>query len=117
MGKHVEYISLNKPSKLIRGSGLAGYVECTYKQLVDLFDEPTIKTDGYKTSAEWHIEVRHDGEIKGVVAIYDYKTHKNYREDGLETQDITHWHLGAKNNWMAAELIAFITHPRMQTVE
>ena len=114
MGKHIEYISLNKPSKLIRGSGFAGYVDCTYSKLVGMFDEPMIPTDGYKTSAEWHIEVRHDGEVKGVVAIYDYKQHKGYSKDGLETHDITRWHLGAKNEWIAGELAAFITHPKME---
>ena len=114
MGKHVEYISLNKPSRHIIGSGFAGDVECTYQQLVGLFDEPTIKTDQYKTSAEWHIEVRHDGKFKGVVAIYDYKQHDNYTGDGTETKDITSWHLGAKDTWLAQSLAAFITHPKMQ---
>lgn len=116
MGKHVEYISKHKPSKHIRGSGLAGYLECTYQHLVNMFGEPTIPTDGYKTSAEWHIEVLHDGKVKGAVAIYDYKSHIGYREDGAETEDITHWHLGCKNEWLAGELACFINHPKMAAV-
>ena len=116
MGKHVEYISKHKPSKLIRGSGFAGYLECTYDHLVALFGEPTIPTDGYKTSAEWHVEIHHDGEVKGAVAIYDYKEHVGYSEDGLETQHITSWHVGSKNNWLAADLINFVTHAHVQHV-
>lgn len=114
MGKHIEYISKHKPSKLIRGSGFAGHLECTYQHLVNMFGEPIIPTDGYKTSAEWHIEIRHDGELKGAVAIYDYKQHKGYTRDGLDTQDITCWHLGSKSNWLAADLLHFIKHPKTQ---
>ena len=112
MSGHYEYISQCKPSKHIRGSGFAGHLECTYQHLVNMFGEPMLPTDGYKTSAEWHIEIKHDGVVKGAVAIYDYKAHIGYREDGLETKDITHWHLGAKSNWLAADLLHFIKHPR-----
>ena len=114
MGKHIEYISRAKPSKHIRGSGFAGHLECTYQHLVNMFGEPMLPTDGYKTSAEWHIEIKHDGIVKGAVAIYDYKQHKGYSEDGLETQDITCWHLGSKSNWLAADLLHFIKHPKTQ---
>jgi hypothetical protein len=79
-----------------------------------MFGEPMIPTDGYKTSAEWHIEIHHDNELKGVVAIYDYKSCKTYSADGLDTEDITEWHLGAKSNWLAADLLHFIKHPKTQ---
>jgi hypothetical protein len=79
-----------------------------------MFGEPMIPTDGHKTSAEWHVEIRHDNVVKGVVAIYDYKQHKGYSEDGLETQDITRWHLGAKSLRLAADLLHFVKHPKTQ---
>lgn len=106
------FISLNKPSKHVVGTGLAGYVECSYQHLVNLFGEPIIKTDGYKTSAEWHIEVRRNDELHGVASIYDYKEHIGYREDGKETQDITHWHVGGKMG-IAGEVMAFVKHPHL----
>lgn len=106
------FVSLNKPSKHVVGTGLAGYVECSYDHLVNMFGEPVIKTDGYKTSAEWHVEVRLNDVLQGVASIYDYKEHKGYREDGKETQDITHWHVGGKMG-IAGEVMAFIKHPQM----
>ena len=94
------------------GTGVAGYVECTYRHLVNLFGEPTIKTDGYKTSAEWHIEVRRNDKLQGVASIYDYKEHIGYSESGKETQDITHWHVGGKMG-IAGEVMAFVKHPHL----
>jgi hypothetical protein len=114
MGKHIVYTSLAKPSKHIVGSGFAGHLTCSYQHLVNCFGEPMLPTDGYKTSAEWHIEITHDDELKGVVAIYDYKQCKSYSRDGLDTEDITEWHLGAKSNWLAADLLHFIKHPKTQ---
>lgn len=106
------FISLNKPSKHVTGTGLAGYVECSYDHLVALFGEPTIKTDEYKTSAEWHVEVRTNDELQGVASIYDYKQHNVYTGDGTETHDITHWHVGGKMG-IAGAVMAFIKHPQM----
>jgi len=106
------FTSLNKPSKHVLGTGLAGYVECTYQHLVNLFGEPTIKTDEFKTSAEWHIEVRRNDELHGVASIYDYKQHDNYTGDGTETKDITHWHVGGKMG-IAGAVMAFIQHPQL----
>ena len=107
------FISLNKPSKNIRGSGNMGYIECSYDYLVNLFGEPVLPTDNYKTSAEWHIDVRRNDKLVGTVAIYDYKQHNNYTKDGTETKDITSWHIGAKSAKVAGELIAFVEHPHL----
>ena len=106
------FTSLHKPSKHVLGTGVAGYVECDYQHLVNLFGEPMIKTDGFKTSAEWHIEVRRNDELQGVASIYDYKQHDNYTGDGTETKDITHWHVGGKMG-IAGEVMAFIKHPHL----
>lgn len=107
------FTSLHKPSKRIVGSGRMSEIDCTYDYLVNLFGEPTIPTDGYKTSAEWHIEVRTNDKLRGVVSIYDYKQHKNYYKDGLETHEITCWHVGGKNSWVVAELLSFVEHPHL----
>lgn len=109
MGKHITYISV-PASKSV--GGLVTEINCTYKHLCNVFDDPYIKTDGYKTSAEWHIEVRHDNELRGVVAIYDYKQSKlYYGDDGLNTEDITKWHVGSTKSWLAHEVANFILHP------
>ena len=107
------FTSLNKPSKYIIGSGNMGYIECPYDHLVNLFGDPVLPTDQFKTSAEWHIEVRRNDSLVGVVAIYDYKQHDNYTKDGTETKDITSWHVGAKSATTAGEVIAFTKHPHL----
>lgn len=112
MSNRTTFTSLHKPSKHVTGTGVAGYVECTFDHLVNLFGEPMIKTDGHKTSAEWHVEVRLNDVLQGVASVYDYKQHNTYTKDGTETQDITHWHVGGKMG-IAGEVMAFIKHPQM----
>lgn len=109
------YKSLHKPSKHIVGGGNVGHLTCSYERLVDMFGEPTIKTDGYKTSAEWHVEHVYDQQFQGVTAIYDYKQCKTYcGDDGLETEHITQWNLGGKNQKLAVDLVNFIKNPKTQ---
>ena len=113
MHKQHTYKSLHKPSKHIVGGGNVGYLTCSYKHLVDMFGEPTIKTDGYKTSAEWHVEHVYDQQFQGVTAIYDYKQCKTYcGESGLETEQITQWNLGGKSQKLASDLINFVSNPK-----
>lgn len=106
MPDHIEFISKSEPSKLITGSGLAGYVKCSRAHLEALFGPPlpTKYVDEYKTSYEWHVEVNHDGETVGGVAIYDYKS--DHSDDVGEE---IHWHLGSKTNTLALEVTDFIT--------
>lgn len=104
--------SLNKPSRHVIGTGLAGYLDCTYDHLVNLFGEPTIKTDEYKTSAEWHIEVRTNDVLQGVASIYDYKQHKGYCEDGVETHEIDEWHVGGKMG-IAGAVMEYVKYPHL----
>jgi hypothetical protein len=87
------------------GGSLAGYLEpFTYAELVTALGAPNGITDGYKTEAEWAVEVN------GTRAhIYDYKIGKSYcgDEDGFAVEDITEWHVGAERGWnpaLAAEL-------------
>ena len=73
------------------GTYLQGYVDSTYKKLVEVFGEPTSAGDGYKIDAEWDL-VWEDGTV---ATIYNYKEGKNYNgDDGMDVEDITEWHIG-----------------------
>lgn len=104
----ISFTSLSTWSKKINGSGLLAYVDCSYNQLVGMFDEPSIKTDQYKTNAEWHIEVHHDDKFKGVLSIYDYKESVSPVD---HPDEIFEWHIGGKDVHLALELVDFITTP------
>ena len=91
MKTKTQKIKLISDSNLLIGTSLAGSIDTTYKKLVKLLGEPNTENDGYKTDAEWIIEI--NGKI---LTIYNYKDGKNYNEEeGLETEDITDWHIGA----------------------
>lgn len=105
--------SLNKTSEHVIGGGFLTTLRCSYSHLVNIFGKPTLPTDEYKTSAEWHIEVRRNGKSLGVLAIYDYKQHDNYTKDGTETHEISEWHVGGKDAWLAADLVEFVRHPHL----
>ena len=76
------------------GTSLVDEIQITYDKLVKLLGEPNADNDGYKTDAEWELEV--NGKI---LTIYNYKDGKNYiGENGLEVEDITNWHVGGAGN-------------------
>ena len=86
--------------KETNGTSLEGRVEVDYKDLVEIFGEPSGKTDGSKTDAEWNVMTPY-----GIATIYNYKDGKNYCGDnGLEVEDIKDWHIGGHN----AETATFI---------
>jgi hypothetical protein len=81
-------------------SCLQGTINVTYGELVKIFGIPNCETDGYKTDAEWRLEID-DEEIY----IYNWKNGKNYcGKDGLAVEDITDWHIGGGSP-VAVELI------------
>lgn len=106
--KHIIYNPLKRRSAKAIGTSLQCYARFGYDDIVNAFGNPITPADKYKTSAEWQIEVSRDAELLGVVTIYDYKEHKGYRSDGKETQDITEWHIGAKDEYVAASVIDYI---------
>ena|ERR1035437_3026813 len=75
------------------GTGLSGYINCPYKKLVELLGKPNNEGDGYKVDAEWAIEM--NGKI---LTIYNYRDGINYNgaSNGLDTEDITEWHIGSR---------------------
>jgi len=87
-------IKVNDRKSNINGTGLVGYVNCTYRELVKELGEPD--TDMDKSTAHWTVEAPN-----GTVAtIYDYKNHTTpmgeYR-----------WHIGGANS-QALLLVEFI---------
>jgi len=98
--------SLDKWDSKFNGTSLSGYINGSYNDLVDVFGEPTVETDGYKTDAEWLIELTNDeGDVEHVFTIYNYKDGKNYcGANGLNVQDIVEWHVGSKSNAAMYEL-------------
>lgn len=106
--KHIIYKPLKQLSSKANGTSLQTYASFTFDDIVSAFGDPMEPSDKYKSSAEWQIEVSRDDDLLGVVTIYDYKEHKGYRSDGKETQDITEWHIGAKDVYVAAAVIDYI---------
>ena len=90
-------------TKYVPNTNLIGKIEISYDQLVNLFGQPLrtcfVEPDGYKTSVEWRITDGID-----TLFIYNYKTSKLYDPDGLETNDMTDWHVGGLNE---AQFIKF----------
>ena len=79
------------PQSLINGTCLQGYINTSYRDLVECFGEPHCDGDGYKVDAEWMLRFE-DGTV---ATIYNWKDGKNYcGEDGLAVEDITEWHIG-----------------------
>jgi hypothetical protein len=113
MSKHIVYKSTNEPSKHITGSGLSGYFKCSRAHLEACFGPPLDRkyVDEYKTSYEWHIEIEHDGEFSGAVAIYDYKS--DHSDDIGEE---IHWHLGSKQKQHAEQLVEWVSNGTQQLI-
>lgn len=104
----------HKPSKHVNGTSLQDYITTSFDNLVNHFGEPTIKTDEWKTSSEWHVEIVEDDSTIGAVAIYDYKQCKTYAgDDGLDPEYITEWHVGAKNPRHAQMVTNYINNTRV----
>ena len=71
-------------------TGLQGYIDASYADLVEAFGEPASHGDGYKVDAEWILK------IDGVLAtIYNYKNGPNYEgSSGMAVENIRDWHVG-----------------------
>lgn len=73
------------------GTHLVGEITAFYPTLEAVFGVPE-KGDEYKIDALWTMETP-----EGVATIYNYKDGKNYNgAEGLETKDITNWHIGGE---------------------
>lgn len=84
------------------GGHLQEEIECSYEHIVSIFGRQNIKCDGYKTDAEWEINIP-----AGKGTIYNYKDGKNYlgKKNGLAIKDITNWHIGGTSPEIAQYII------------
>jgi hypothetical protein len=74
----------------LMGTGLVGYVDCSYDKLLKTFGPPQ-DFDGYKVDAEWSIKFEDDR----IATIYNYKNGKNYLgRRGKSVENIHNWHVG-----------------------
>ena len=88
-------MQFNRPGQGVaidtNGTSLQGYIDASYKELLDIFGEPESDCDSYKSDAEWLLRFK-DGTI---ATIYNYKDGKNYLgNDGMPTEMIRNWHIG-----------------------
>jgi hypothetical protein len=89
-----ENFEIKLSTKGAGGTHLFTEISTNYENLVNVLGEPNIDGDGYKTDAEWLIEI--NGKV---LTIYNWKDGKNYcGDDGLELDEITDWHIGAKDD-------------------
>ena len=85
---------VNDPNTDVDGTCLQGYIDIKHSELVEKLGESSSDFDSYKSDGEWTIEFE-DGTV---ATIYNYKDGKNYNgAQGLETEDITNWHIGGKD--------------------
>lgn len=88
-------IKVNDRNSNINFSGLVGYVEATYEELVEVLGEPD--TDFDKSTAHWTVEAP-DGTV---ATIYDYK---NY----MTPVGKYDWHIGGHDESKARLLVEFM---------
>lgn len=97
----------------INGTSLQGYLECSYKNLIEVLGEPhMIGAAGDKVDVEWAYE------IDGVVfTIYNWKNGKCYNGDaGDFVENITSWNVGGRNK-NAYYLAKSVTEKHTKLVE
>ena len=73
------------------GSSLAGYIHCTYKELLEVLGEPTYQdpSGDSKVQKEWVVE--YNGEV---FTIYDWKTY----DPEYTMNELDEFHIGGKGS-------------------
>lgn len=92
------------------GTSLRGRTKpITYNALVKLFGTHNGDGDGDKVSTEWELQHHLTADV---VTIYDYKQTNLYDSDYPSIEDFRaskyEWHIGARDQKVADELIAYI---------
>lgn len=102
----MKYFTHNQLPIETNGTHYFGDLLATYDEVVATFGEPM--KDGFddcKSDAEWHIQFE-DGMV---ATIYNWKDGRNYLgEDGLETWEISDWHIGAHSPEVVSRIKAII---------
>lgn len=89
---------------LSEGTSYVGKMQIPYQKLIDKLGKSNQDNDGYKVDAEWLISTP-----AGIATIYNYKTGKNYcRNEGLEVEQITDWHIGGNSKNVVAYIGKFL---------
>jgi hypothetical protein len=97
-------ISFNTQEIEWKPTCLKGYINTTYANLIAKLGQPNVKSDGYKTDAEWWLITP-----AGMMTIYNYKDGTNYLgAEGLKVSEITDWHVGGEVNVEAEEVLKWI---------
>lgn len=79
--------------RYVGGTGLEGYIDISYAELVAVLGEPIEVFDTNKSDAEWVVQFG-SGQV---ATIYNYKDGRNYMgKDGKDKEDIRNWHIGGK---------------------
>lgn len=96
----------------IRHTGLVGYLDATYEEIVEAIGEPHLYEDhGAKVDAQWVLMAQ--GHPDTVLTIYNYKDGRNYLGDkGLDARQIIQWHLGGRGK-AAMEIARALFHERV----
>lgn len=82
-------VTLDKPSKRIRGTGLLARMTCSYTHLIGMLGAPTIRGAGdHKTYNEWHVHVM---PADVMLSVYDYK---QPLDPATHASDEVVWHVG-----------------------
>ena len=113
MERNITFINHLKAQKSITGTSLKGYAPASRAYLEMLFGPPLAEPGpDDKTTYEWHIELKHGEDTVGFVALYDYKS-----DSSDDPREEINWHVGAKNETHAMEVISFITTGKTYLVE
>lgn len=85
----------------IEGTGRRGTMFAHYEDIVSVCGKPIVNREYGKVDVHWIIET-----TAGIATIYNYKDGKAYLGDeGLDYRDIKSWHIGAKSEDAAQEVI------------
>lgn len=95
----------------VRGTGLVGYLNATFAEIVAELGEPELlQEEGLKSDAEWWM--RDATDKLGGFSIYNYKDGPNYLgAAGTPVDQITRWHVGGRQG--SLELVAAIFGDRV----
>ena len=100
-----KWYKVNDPDADLNGTCLQGYIDISFNDIVEKLGDFDDNYDDGKSDAEWTI-VFNDGSV---ASIYNYKDGKNYNgAEGLETDEITDWHIGGKDKSVVAKVRAIL---------
>mgnify|MGYP003395093666 CR=1 FL=1 len=98
-----------------KSSGLQGYVEASYTQLLQILGPHEAESDGYKVSTEWQLV----GDDGSEVSVYDYKETNLYGRalptvERFRSRPRYDWHVGASSMAAANRFIGWLENKLME---